>query len=283
MRTLFFIPAWQRREITEICYRSLQRVIATSPPEIGCEVLTVVSDKKDERLARKYDFHTFSTPNEPLGKKFNAGMEYALNEYEFDYVFQLNSDDVLSTDIWRAFLPYFQKKRPFFGLETLYFYDLPTGRMKRYHYFDGCGIRVISRTAIEKAGWCKYGRAKQSMSAVWVRIGSGETGYFPEGKVNGRLIEELNPKRVFHLWPPEAAKGLDSWSRNRIFWTNGINTLRFPPEDEWPEPLVVDIKSDANIWQYDDCPDGKDMEPGAKAKALRKFPELEAAILKSAL
>jgi len=275
MKVLFFIPAWERRDITRICYEGLKRVIADAPPKIECEAFIVASNDADEKLADEFDFTVYRHENHPLGAKFNAGMKEALKK-EWDYVWQLNSDDVLSTDIWKAFLPFFQRKTDFWGVERLYFYDMPTGRMKTYRYFDGCGIRVIKRALVEKAGWCKRGRAKQSMIGAWAHVGAGESGYYPAGKVeNSKLFDELSARRKFMLWPDEAGKGLDNWSRNRIFWANGLSTLRFPPADKWGEPLVVDIKSGANIWQYNDCPDGKELNDAQKAKALRKFPELE--------
>ncbi len=201
-------------------------------------------------------------------------MEYALTNHSFDYVWQLNSDNVLSTDIWGAFAHYFEQGADFFGIEKLFIYEAATGRMKQYRYFDGCGIRAIRRDVIERAGWCVYARAKQRMRSMYVSITGGETGYFPEVKVNGRLFEQLSARRLFILWPDTAQRGLDNMSRNKMYWINGINTIKAPPPDRWPNELVVDIKSETNIWKYDDL-SGDELTHAQKVKALRSFPEVE--------
>lgn len=270
---LFFIPVHRRPAITRLCFDGLERLRQRIGDHARTEVLIVGDEEEHRTEAKARGYKWCEAENNPVGAKFNTGMQHALT-LPWTHVWQLNSDNLLSNDIWEAFEHLFMSDCPLFGIEWLYFYDSNTGRMKQHRYFTGCGIRVIRREAIESAGWCRYAKAKMSMAGGWINIPGGETGYFPKVKTQGKLFQELSAKDVFQLWPPNISNGLDNTSRNQIMWVLGLNTIRFPAPDKWPMPLVVDIKSETNIWSFEDF-DDPELTPEQVAEAIRPFPELE--------
>jgi hypothetical protein len=134
MKILIYIPVWKRREITELCYKSLKRTILNAPKDFSFVVLIVASNDDDAELAAKHGFEVFRCENMPLGRKFNQGLEYGLSIGNWDYLMQLNSDDVLSTDFWGVFADHFAQRQFFFGIDRVYFYDSDTRDMREFQY-----------------------------------------------------------------------------------------------------------------------------------------------------
>lgn len=150
MKTLILVPVWRRPEVTNIFAVSL----AISIPA-NCEVLCILS-KEDEfykenmETLEPFGFNIGHYKNMPLGKKMNAGIETALDNYDFDYLMNLGSDDLIHSGIWFLYNEFLKFKLPFFGLEKVYFYEMKTGKLARsLPYYWGAG-RMISREIIEK-------------------------------------------------------------------------------------------------------------------------------------
>ncbi len=73
----FVTPAYQRYELSAICFEQRARVIETLA-DAGIEAhCVVVADDENLALARGLGFDTFTQDNEWLGRKFNDGIEYA--------------------------------------------------------------------------------------------------------------------------------------------------------------------------------------------------------------
>lgn len=271
LRILFFIPVWQRLQITEVCYKGLKRIIEHVGERAQCDVLIVQSEDEHEELAKRYGFKSTHVNNHPLGDKFNKGMIAAL-KLKWDYVVQLNSDDLLSNDLIDLFIGLMNEGHKFASIEKLYIYDTKTHEAQEFHYtLNGCGIRMISREAIELAGWQQYCEVKQSRQGTYIRHRAGENKYLPAVMANKTFINPLSARIVFRLWEPGINKGLDNNSRNTIFavigepvgWIRGVNS----------KPMVIDLKSDINIWKYDQL-QGRELTRSEVATLPKEFPEL---------
>lgn len=232
---LTFIPAWKRRNITRLCYEGLKRVYSAAPKELTIETLIVCSEKDDNDLAVSYGFDTYITENRPLGGKFNRGMLHALEQYNFDYVLQLNSDDVLSVDFWKLFERPLSETMHFFGVDRVYFYDSNTGDIREFLYTLGCGIRFIRRDVIEESGF----------------------------------VDDQ-----FELWPFHLNAGLDSSSEENINM-RGNYAQYLIRNKAVQRPVVVDIKSEVNIHPFSEFKHANRLTPAHRADVLRRFPELK--------
>jgi hypothetical protein len=100
----FVIPAHGRLEKTAACLRQLKRTCETLKDDYGLTAsAVVVADDENLDVARDLGFAALSRDNEPLGRKWNDGYQYACWNGEADYVVPLGSDDwidpVILTDL----------------------------------------------------------------------------------------------------------------------------------------------------------------------------------------
>lgn len=97
MRMFFVTPAWQRFDLTAVCFEQRRRVIeelARHGIEAHC---VVVADDENLDIARGVDFDVVEQRNNGpdgkpwLGRKFNDGYEYA-GRHGADYLVAIGSD-----------------------------------------------------------------------------------------------------------------------------------------------------------------------------------------------
>lgn len=272
LNILFFIPVWKRLHITATCYKGLQRVIDYAGHRANISVLIVCSEEEHQALAKRHGFNTFYVDNFPVGSKFNRGMEHALT-LGWDYLFQINSDTLISNKLFDIFLSAMNADEGFVSIEDLVIYNTLTGEAKTYRYTtNGCGIRAIRRDWIENVGYMLYCRVKKTRSGAWIAYRAGENRYLPVPLTNKPFVDALSEKRVFRLWPPDANKRLDNSSRDTFFSVYGEPALWIKTS---VQPLVVDMKSETNIWSYEDLGDGVVLSDEEKAGLKNYFPEIE--------
>lgn len=128
---MIFTPVWQRPEITRIYCAGVSRLMSNF--EIDC--LTVVSpeDKSENKeIIESHGFKVFEHKNQPLGKKKNAGLQYALTLPDWTHLMELNSDNIVSNELIKEYKKY--SNEPFLGCGNFAFYDSKTGRSKQYKY-----------------------------------------------------------------------------------------------------------------------------------------------------
>ena len=149
MKVIILTPVWGRPDITQIWAMGL---ICFIPKD--WRVLCILSAEDEQfndnlKICQDSGFDFCIYENNPLGKKLNAGVEYALS-YEWDYLMNLGSDDLVHPGLLQVYLPFFEKKMPFFGINRVFFYEKKTGKLaKSVPYVWGAG-RVIRRDLIEK-------------------------------------------------------------------------------------------------------------------------------------
>ena len=100
MKLLIFLAVWKRPEITEICFMSINRLQKVK--EFDIKGFAVISEESMIPLCEKYGILWCMHENLPLGKKKNFGVQKAL-EYDFEYLIEIGSDDILKTEILQAY------------------------------------------------------------------------------------------------------------------------------------------------------------------------------------
>jgi len=145
-RVLIYIPIWKRPEITEICFSGLDRIRTHRDKT---EVLAVISEDSYKSRCKAHDIEWTFFENR-LGAKKNHGLRVAMTK-EWDYLIELNSDDLLKNELLDIYDTKFGKSH-FFGLRNFCFLDSKTGRMRHHWNNTIFGIgRTYSRQAVERS------------------------------------------------------------------------------------------------------------------------------------
>ena len=145
---LILVPIWQRPEITKIWALGMQNFL-TGNAEVLC-ILSREDPFFNENLdiVHRSGFKYCFFQNKPLGQKLNAGIEYALETFNFDFLMNLGSDDLIHPAIWSLYEP-MMKDFKFFGLDKVYYYELSSGKLGlTVPYVWGAG-RMIHREILE--------------------------------------------------------------------------------------------------------------------------------------
>jgi len=152
----FIVPAYGRAKLAAICLRQLRRTCDALTAAGVDATAVVVADDENLETARELGFATVSRDNLFLSRRFNDGIQLALDERfnprPADYVVPCGSDDWVDH---RLFLE-LPDDKTMFGFRTLSFVS-PDGRTIRSttlsNHVGGCGIRVYPRALMEAVGY----------------------------------------------------------------------------------------------------------------------------------
>lgn len=192
---MILLPIWGREKITELCLSNLFELKGRHDIEVIC----IVSEQWAKIRAFEYGFKYVEVENFPLGNKMNKGVEYAL-KFDFDYLMNLGSDDLIDDRIFELYEPYIEAKEKMFGINKVSFFDIKTKKIKRFDYKHMIGA--------------------------------------------GRMIRKDVLKAKHPIYSAEKNKCLDDNSAWNMFGTKMI-------EIDCDDDIIVDIKSDENIWSFD--------------------------------
>ncbi len=103
MKLLFFLAAWKRPAITEICFMGINRLKRSGLYHI--DSLVVISEQSMVPLCKKHGIDYVFYKNEPLGEKKNFGLTQAFKK-SWDYLIELGSDDLLKNELFEIYRPY---------------------------------------------------------------------------------------------------------------------------------------------------------------------------------
>lgn len=148
---LIYLAVWRRPEITELCFMGIERMRKHSLYNI--QVLAVISEPEMIPLCNKYNVKWIVADNYPLGKKKNKGLKEASN-YDFDYLMEIGSDDLITNDLLDCYIPYF-KKFDFFGISDAVYIESENLSCRRLTFTKstyGAG-RCMSRNMLESMNW----------------------------------------------------------------------------------------------------------------------------------
>lgn len=240
---------WERHQIANIFSIGIKRFINDAPSGIECDVLAVCSTKEAIEICKKHEFKYIESENKPLGKKWNKGLNYAINKLKFDYVLIMGDDDLISSEAWDYYKPYLDANIDYFGFNSIYFYSNKQKECVKFTYKEkdkliGCG-RMISRSAIIKAGY--YTRVQMNIThGFWkkdavVDLPTFQANYLLNlGKC--RIIQNIG----FHLWSNSQNTGLDNESELNLLCV-GVEPYCIQTD----KTLMVDLKSEFNIWKFE--------------------------------
>lgn len=210
--------------------------------------LIICSNKEDESLAKKYKFDTVFYKNDPLGEKKNFGLQEALKR-DFDYLMEINSDDVVKNELLEIYRDPIERKVPFFGLQNFAFVDSPTGNVRHYITKTLFGIgRMYHKDLLKVVSTCQEVEPLDSFIA--------SSGVMNRGVRQNLAVDTANElakcglvkkiKGVTNkLWDDKANSGMDNHSE-WVYSFHGVKAERILTD----EPLAMDIKSDVNIWKF---------------------------------
>lgn len=247
MKLLVFLAVWKRPEITEICFKGLERLRNNS--RLPIETFAVISEEEIIPLCNKYQIKYTFYKNDPLGEKKNHGLTEAM-KLEWDYLIEIGSDDILKDELINLYENYFGKYE-MFGTKDSIIIDSLTGKCRRIQSDTPYGLgRCISRETIENH--C-YGVDCVAIEPI---IGRGrttakdQTGFFNLSQAEeleklGRLKISGQPR--YKLWKDEINRGLDN-SSSYFLMQMGIGNKAVPTD----KPLCIDIKGPDNIWPFNE-------------------------------
>lgn len=151
-KILIFLAVWKRPEITELCFRGIERL--RMHPDFEIDTLAVISEPEMVDLCRKYKINFTIHANEPLGKKKNAGLHCA-REHEFEYLMEIGSDDLILNELLDSYKEFISQGVDFFGIRDAGYICSETGSCRRLATNNatyGAG-RMISRKLLERCNF----------------------------------------------------------------------------------------------------------------------------------
>lgn len=151
MKLQVIIPLWKRPHITKICFDNLKKLISEIEHEVS--VLCIISEPEYIMMCNEYGFNWVFAANDPLGKKLNTGIRYALDKYKFDYLMTMNSDSVIDSKLFKKYYDDLFFKKDFFGVSRVTFINSKTWDAVDYNYglsILGVG-KCIKRELVKKA------------------------------------------------------------------------------------------------------------------------------------
>lgn len=146
-KILIYLALWKRPEITEICFKGLNRL--RTHPDFDIEVLAVASEPEMLPLCENYGVNVVTHSNLPLGKKKNFGLQ-AARHFQFDYLLEIGSDTLVLNELLDDYKSYIGVHH-FFGIADAAFICSETQKCRRVGSASTYGGgRMISREALEK-------------------------------------------------------------------------------------------------------------------------------------
>lgn len=148
MKILILIPVYKRPEVLEICLENLKRFIKAVKWRIEVVLLLSPEDHylaENEKLVRKYGHTAIYFKNLPVSDKINAGIEWVMKHKKFEYLMNFGSDDLIHPQIEQLYKPYFDSKYRFFGINTLFFYELATRKTIFFNTYNFNGAIGAAR------------------------------------------------------------------------------------------------------------------------------------------
>lgn len=147
IKILVFLALWKRPQITELCFKGLNRL--RKHPDFDIQVLAVASEPGMIHLCEKYDVNVITHSNEPLGRKKNFGLQ-AARSFKFDYLMEIGSDTLVLNELLDEYKNNFIGIHHFFGIGCCGFIDSESQACRKVGGASTYGGgRMISRAALE--------------------------------------------------------------------------------------------------------------------------------------
>jgi glycosyltransferase involved in cell wall biosynthesis len=227
----------------------VSRLFVNQIQKLGLDIFAVVTEDDIESLdlCKELGVNHIPFSNKRLGAKWNAGLEYITANY--DYVIVMGDDDLMTQSYLDAVMPFIDQNDPFGGVDSCYvsIYGNTYSAAKIKYSSNkilgcGCYIRTdLLRIASKKIGitWTQGGPPEYRNSKS---LPFSLAQHFSD---TGRA--RLNGQPYFELWNPLRQSSLD-YERDYK-----IAAVGYAPRVIHTEtPTLVDVKSEVNIWSFDD-------------------------------
>lgn len=207
VKLLMLTCVWQREELTIEFYKYYQRIKNIISKDIDLDIIVVGSEGGNSReLCERFSFNYIEHDNQPLTKKWQAGVDFS-SKFDFDALVIMGSDDFVEPSVFYIYEKMVKTNVLFFGFLDLYLYDYKSEKT---------------------AYWRGYGSASGGLNQpnrVGETIGLGRM-------LSKKLLEYLD----FDLWRSvDANKSLDGLMKKRVQSATGM----LPVAIEDSLPVVV--------------------------------------------
>ena len=266
IKILTFTPVHERYEVLLICLKGLTRLVNYKPETFDIRPFFIVSNNQEKDIIEQFGFDYMEYKNEPLGEKKNAGLKYAIEHFEFDYLMEIGSDDLIIDEYLDLIEPELRAKTPLFNLSTCYFIDTVSGKASKWTSDIVIGLgRFISRDAIMSSFAVKF-MFFQNMAGPDMSVQAKKLYDLPQKSAENYQIHgygEVISTGEAYLWNNNGVRGMDTFSMNTLA-RSGINNKVIENDGIY----LVDIKSRNGLNKFDLFTPIK-----SSAAILKKIPE----------
>lgn len=270
IRIAIITPVWQRRPILKVMLKGVQRLLKYRHDAFEIKPFFAVSEYYDEKVIQDAGFDYVYAENNPLGAKKNKLIDFVVRSWKFDYVMELNSDNVISNEVLDIYEPLMLDNVPLFCPDNVAFVDVNTGKTASWHTdFITGAARCMSRRAVEacsskliKMHVAMASPTESFQGKKWMPVAIAEK-WISEG-----LAKDLGQTET-HCWTDSFNCGMDTDNTMRLKSLNIHNTLV-----NVPFGTVVDMKSETNIHSIGEFKQ-LDLTP---AQLLKEIPEKKSII-----
>lgn len=252
-RITILTAMYNRPRVSELFCMSITRLKNYHEKNFELTVHAAVTGADSVAVCQKYGVSYVETPNQPLGDKWNLGMMDALKRYQQDYFLIMGDDDISANELLTEYTPFIEKHTPYFGVNSLYFYDSKLKKAAQFRYKQstsklvGCG-RMISRLAAESTGWKTKVKAKKDMHHHGVMMYKNQFYSVPKYQADylaAMRYAEIQDEEEFLLWDASLQRSLDNSSELNLLFNNYLSqTVHLK------RPMITDVKTRQNLWAY---------------------------------
>ena len=127
-KIVMICPVWKRHSIFKKFVKSFIEFKKAAPHKVSIEMVCVLSPEDPEylnhcELLNKHKIKYVVYTNFPVSRKMNALVNYVYQNYEFDYLMNIGSDDLINSKLWELYKPFIIAEEKYFGLNQFYCYD----------------------------------------------------------------------------------------------------------------------------------------------------------------
>ncbi len=252
IKIIIFTAMYNRPKISTLFGMSMDRLIKHYTGIYNIKVHAVISDDSSKEVCEKFNISYNVAENKPVGRKFNKGLEYIVDNFEFDYVMIMGDDDIVSSSVFEVYKKHIDDKVDHFGVNKIYYFDTSTKKSLHFKYqYDtdklmGC-CRMLSKKAIINTGYQSKIKARKPFSylnASFVRDRIYTIPTYQARYLNAMGLINITEDSKFQMWHDGIDKGLDNCSEMNLLFSG------FPPTLVDTDTLVTDVKSSQNIWDF---------------------------------
>lgn len=215
--------------------------------------------------------HSIKYANNPLGSKWNASVQLALNS-KADRFMGMGDDDLIS---WASFQRIISIQEHHVGTKSVVFIEPYLKKAIRGLYADECNKlvgpgRTFTREAIERSSWSiqvkllkdlHHGRTAYRRGQT-IRLNLDQATYMDKRKIAQMLP---NSKR-FEFFGSTHNSGMDHSSDMNLLFANYL------PVAVELENEIIDVKTEENIWSFEHRTRGNQGAPYDYEKAIKWMP-----------